>query len=161
MNVRACTSDDLAVFLGIQLKCPQAGQWRQEDYLQLAGDPGGTILVAELEVPNTPEVVGFAVFHRVMEEAELRNIAIDPAHQRKGIARALLAAGMRTMQELGVRRLFLEVRASNHPARALYASAGFELLYARHDYYRNPAEDALVLACDITSSSESPIIPAL
>ena len=73
-----------------------------------------------------------------------------PAHQRKGIARALLAAGIRTVQEFGVRRLFLEVRASNHPALALYASAGFGLLYTRHDYYQNPAEDALVMVCDIT-----------
>ena len=150
MNVRACAGDDLAAVYAIQLKCPQAAQWRREDYLHLAGDPGGTILVAELEAANTPEVVGFAVFHRVMDEAELRNIAIDPAHQRKGIARALLAAGMRTARQFGVRRLFLEVRASNQPAVAFYASAGFELLYARHDYYQNPAEDALVMACDIT-----------
>jgi ribosomal-protein-alanine N-acetyltransferase len=150
MKVRACVGNDVAAVYAIQLKCPQAGQWRLEDYLHLAGDPGATILVAELEAANPPEVAGFAVFHRVMEEAELRNIAIDPAHQRKGIARALLEVGIRTMQEFGVRRLFLEVRASNHPALALYASAGFQLLYTRHDYYWNPVEDGLVMACDIT-----------
>src|SRR5208282_918239 len=128
--------DDFAAVYAIQLKCPQAAQWRREDYLHLAGDPGGTILVAELEAVNSPQVTGFAVFHRVMDEAELRNIAIGPAHQRKGIARSLLRAGMRAMQGFGVRRLFLEVRASNHPALALYASAGFHLLYTRHDYYQ-------------------------
>lgn len=149
MKVRACADHDLAAIYAIQLKCPQTGQWRQEDYLHLAGDSGGTILVAEVEDANPPEVAGFAVFYRVMDEAELRNIAIDPTHQRKGIARALLAVGIRTMQDFGVRRLFLEVRASNQPALAFYASAGFQLLYTRHDYYHDPAEDALVMTRDI------------
>ncbi|HMD85028.1 MAG TPA: ribosomal protein S18-alanine N-acetyltransferase [Terriglobia bacterium] len=150
MKVRAFAGDDVAAVYAIQLKCPQAAQWRQEDYLHLAGDPGGTILVAELEDANPPAIAGFAVFHRVMDEAELRNIAITPSHQRKGIARSLLETGIRTLRESGVRQLFLEVRASNHPAVAFYASAGFQLLYTRHDYYQNPVEDALVMVCDIT-----------
>jgi ribosomal-protein-alanine N-acetyltransferase len=150
MKIRAFDGDDLAAVYAIQLKCPQAAQWRQEDYLLLARDPGGTILVAETEAASSPEVAGFAVFHCVMDEAELRNIAIDPAQQRKGIARSLLAVGIRAMQESGVCRLFLEVRASNQPALGFYASAGFELLYTRHDYYQDPIEDALVMARDIT-----------
>jgi len=151
MKVRACTSDDLAAVYAIQLKCPQAAQWREEDYLHLARDPAGTILVAELDAANPPEVAGFAAFHRVMDEAELRNIAIDPSHQRKGIARALLVAGVRAMQECAMRQIFLEVRASNQPALEFYASAGFQLLYTRHDYYQDPVEDALVMACDISA----------
>ncbi len=160
MKVRACAGDDFAAVYAIQLKCPQAAQWRQEDYLHLARDPGGTILVAEIAGANLPEVAGFAVFHRVMDEAELRNLAIDPPHQRKGIAHALLEVGIRTLQESGARRLFLEVRASNQAALGLYVSAGFQLLYTRRDYYRDPVEDAVVMACVITASSESPIIQA-
>jgi ribosomal-protein-alanine N-acetyltransferase len=151
MKVRAFADADLAAVFAIQLRCPHAAQWRQEDYLQLAGDPLGTILVAELGIENPPEVAGFAVFHRVMDEAELRNIAVDPAHQRKGIARALFAEGIRTLQESGVRQLFLEVRASNQPALAFYAAAGFQLLYTRRNYYHDPVEDALVMACDISA----------
>jgi [ribosomal protein S18]-alanine N-acetyltransferase len=88
-----------------------------------------------------------------MDEAELRNLAIHPTYQRKGIARALIKEGIRTLQESGARRLFLEVRASNEPALAFYASTGFQLLYKRHDYYKNPTEDALVMACDISPES--------
>jgi ribosomal-protein-alanine N-acetyltransferase len=157
MKVRACTGDDVAAVYAIQLRCPQAAQWRQEDYLHLARDPGGTILVAEIEAANPPEVAGFVVFHGVMDEAELRNIAIDPSHQRKGFARALLEVAIRTLQESGVRRLFLEVRASNQPALALYASAGFQLLYTRHDYYQDPVEDALVMAREIPAILAPPL----
>jgi ribosomal-protein-alanine N-acetyltransferase len=157
MKIRACAGDDLAAVYAIQLKCPPAAQWRQEDYLHLAAEPSGMILVAEVEDPSPPEVAGFAVFHRVMDEAELRNIAIHPTHQRKGIARALLEMAIRTLHESGVRQLFLEVRASNHPALAFYASVGFRLLYRRHDYYQAPLEDALVMACAIPTSSDFPL----
>jgi ribosomal-protein-alanine N-acetyltransferase len=153
MKVRACTDDDLAAIYAIQLKCPQAAHWRLEDYFQLAHDPLGTILVAEVEDATKLRIAGFAAFHRVMDEAELRNIAIDPSHQRKGIGRALLGSGIRFMRESGARRLFLEVRASNQPALALYAAAGFQLLCTRHDYYHHPVEDAQVMTCDIASAN--------
>lgn len=151
MKIRAFTPADLAAVFAIQLKCPFASQWRREDYIQLAGDPLGTILVAEHDSGSSSAVAGFAAFHRVMDEAELRNMAVDPAQHRRGIARAMLTAGIRTLQESGVRQLFLEVRASNQPALALYASMGFQLLSRRHDYYHDPVEDALVMACDISA----------
>jgi [ribosomal protein S18]-alanine N-acetyltransferase len=152
MKLRAFADHDLAAVGAIQLKCPQAAQWRAEDYLQLVHDPGGTILVAESDAPGAPGVTGFVAFHRVMDEAELRTIAIDPSHQRRGIARALLQAGIQVMQNFGVRKMFLEVRASNRPALALYRATGFELAYTRHGYYHDPVEDALVMACDINPS---------
>jgi [ribosomal protein S18]-alanine N-acetyltransferase len=153
MKIRAFADADLAAVYAIQLKCPHAAQWREEDYLQLARDSGGTILVAE--TGNPAATAGYAAFHRVLDEAELRNIAVNPERQRKGIARALLQEGIRALQSSGARRLFLEVRASNYQALALYASAGFQLLYTRHNYYQNPDEAALVMVCDITPSSES------
>jgi len=156
MRVRPCSDDDLPTIHAIQLKCPQAAQWRLEDYTQLARDPLGTILVAEADDEYPPRVAGFAAFHRATDEAELRNMAVDASHQRRGIARALLAAGIRALQSSGVSRLFLEVRASNQPALALYASAGFNVLHTRRDYYHDPAEDALVMARDINPSPFSP-----
>ncbi len=154
MNIRRWVDADLAAVFSIQLKCPQAAQWCGEDYLRLARASGGTILVAEIEHSSPPEVAGFAAFHRVIDEAELRNLAVDPSHQRMGMARALLEVGIRAMRDYGVRQLFLEVRASNQPALAFYRAAGFQLLYRRADYYSNPVEDALVMGCDITCTSE-------
>jgi len=149
MRIRSFAENDIAAIYAIQLQCPQAAQWRQEDYLQLARDPAGMILVAEIEATNPPEVAGFVVFHRMLDEAELRNLAIHPSHQRRGLARALLEAGIRSLHQSGARRIFLEVRSSNQPALAFYRSAGFELLHTRHDYYHDPVEDALVMARDL------------
>jgi hypothetical protein len=57
MKVRVFADTDLAAVYAIQLKCPQAAQWRRGDYLQMAGDPGGTILVAEMETRSGPDPV--------------------------------------------------------------------------------------------------------
>jgi [ribosomal protein S18]-alanine N-acetyltransferase len=154
MNVRLFTNNDLAAIHAIQGKCPCTAQWRPEDYLLLAAQAGGSILVAEFDGANLPEVAGYAAFHRYGDEAELRNLAVDPAHQRKGIARALLAEGFRQLRDLGVQRLFLEVRAANQPALALYELLGFRLLYTRRNYYQDPPDDGLVMACDLATSLE-------
>lgn len=151
MKIRAFARDDVAAVQAIQIKCPPAAQWHMEDYLRLADDPYGMVLVAELATVNAPEVVGFSAFYRVIEEAELRNLAVGPTCQRQGIARALLEEGTHKLRETGVQRIFLEVRASNHPALELYTSLRFKLLSTRKDYYQNPVEDALVMALDITS----------
>jgi ribosomal-protein-alanine N-acetyltransferase len=155
ITVRACTDNDLAMIYAIQLKCPQAAQWHEQDYVHLAHDPLGTILVAEVMDADALRIAGFAAFHRVLDEAEIRNLATDPAYQRKGTARTLLAACVRALQQCGVRRIFLEVRASNEPALALYRSAGFELRNTRRAYYQHPPEDALVLTHDIAPPSLS------
>jgi [ribosomal protein S18]-alanine N-acetyltransferase len=149
MRIRTFIDADAAVVHSIQVKCTQAAQWREEDYARLARDPLGTVLVAELEDRGSQRVVGFAAFHRVADEAELHNLAVEPLHQGKGVGQGLLAAGVRALQKTGVRRIFLEVRASNHPAIRLYASAGFKTLFTRRAYYDNPVEDAQVMAHEI------------
>src|SRR5579864_6963651 len=90
VTIRPFVDNDLLPLCAIQAKCPQAAQWLERDYLQLAGSRGGMVLVAETDAHAPPQVVGFAAFHRVDDEAEVRNVAIDPAHQRRGIARALV-----------------------------------------------------------------------
>jgi len=154
--IRAFIDNDLPAVHTVQSMCPAAAQWHRDDYLRLAGDPCGMILVAELATAKPPHIVGFAAFHRASDEAELRNLAVDPAHQRQGVARSLLREGIRELQESGARRIFLEVRASNHPALALYASLGFRLHSTRKDYYQGPVEDALLMELDIHPPSEIP-----
>ena len=159
MKIRICRDNDLPVIHTIQLQCPQAAQWRLEDYLQLLHDPLGLIVGAEIDGEDSPPIAGFAAFHHVMDEAELRNMAVDVNRQRRGIARALLAEGIRKLAARGVSRLFLEVRASNQPAIGLYRSTGFTMVNRRRDYYHSPDEDALVMARNVADpyySSSSP-----
>ena len=150
MRIRKIANEDLAAIISIQSRTPKASQWTLADYANLAADPLGLILVAELDTTVAPKIVGFAAFRRVIDEAELINLVVDAAHQRQGMGRQLLAEGQRRLMEQGVRQIYLEVRASNVPAQRLYYSAGFGLHSRRRDYYDNPREDGLVLSLELS-----------
>ena len=80
---------------------------------------------------------------RVPPQADVMNVAVSPALRRRGIARALFAELERRLPEID--ELFLEVRASNSGAIALYRARGFEQVGRRPNYYLDPREDALIL----------------
>lgn len=149
MKVRQFGKQDLSAVMAIQARSPQAAQWAEQDYLRLAEDPQGLVLVAELETMTPPKVLGFAACHRIIDEAELRNIAVDPEHYGQGVGKALVAEAHQRLLEAGAKRVFLEVRQSNKQALGLYYSVGFALHSERKDYYRNPREDAFVLALEL------------
>lgn len=80
---------------------------------------------------------------RVPPQADVMNVAVSPALRRRGIARALFSELERRLPEID--ELFLEVRASNSGAIALYRTLGFEQVGRRPNYYLDPREDALIL----------------
>lgn len=170
VKIRDYQPQDGPAIMAIQAGSPQAAPWRVEDYQQLAADPGGLVLVAEfdplLTLPPSSHVAatsgvpvevpasltGFVAFHRVGEEAELRNLAVAAGWRRQGMARRLVSAGHRRLLAAGVRRVFLEVRASNAAALSLYSSIGYSTSLTRKAYYRDPEEDALVLSLALQTS---------
>ncbi len=149
MKIRTFAKEDLWALLAIQQKCTGAAQWLDSDYLRLADDPRGLVLVAELETTDPAKVLGFAAFHRVIDEAELQNFAVDPEHQHQGAGSALLEEGRKRLLEVGAKRVYLEVRASNKTALGLYYSVGFGIHSLRKDYYRDPQEDAYILCLEL------------
>ena len=66
-----------------------------------------------------------------------------------GIASALMRQLMTELRAIGSEKLTLEVRASNMPARGLYAKLGFVQVGLRKNYYRDPKEDALILSISL------------
>lgn len=149
MKIRSFDRQDLPAVLAIQAKSLAAAQWPEPEYARLCNDPRSVILVAELETMTPAKVLGFVVLYRIIDEAELRNIAVDPAHQRQGVGRALLAEARHRLLEAGAKHIYLEVRPSNREALKLYYSAGFGLHSRRKDYYHDPLEDAYVLALEL------------
>jgi len=131
MTIREAVAADLAGISAIQTASPEAAQWKGADYLQ------HVCLVADME----GVVAGFFVGRQTAPgEHEILNLAVDPGHRRKGIARALLKAAIGSQQTW-----FLEVRESNHAAIAFYASAGFEASGRREKYYHDPLEAGIVM----------------
>ena len=96
--------------------------------------------------------VGYVGSFPAGNEREITNIAVSPDHRRRGIGRALLTALIAGMKQRGEERLLLEVRASNLPARTLYESIGFVCDGIRKRYYRDPAEDAVLMSLTLNES---------
>lgn len=87
---------------------------------------------------------GMILARTATDEAEVLTLAVDPAVQRRGLGRTLLAQGLATARERGATSMFLECSADNAPAQALYISAGFAIVGRRRGYYPK-GNDALVL----------------
>ena len=99
-------------------------------------------------------LMGFAILHTVGEEGELYNIAVAEGDRGRGAGGALLDAALREACRRGVLKVYLEVRRSNSPARALYKSRGFQVSGMRRDYYDDPKEDAMLMDVDLPGELE-------
>ncbi len=71
-------------------------------------------------------------------ESELLQVEVEAGYRRRGLARRLLEAALEGT-------VFLEVRAGNAGAIALYGTVGFVEVGRRKGYYAGPVEDALVM----------------
>ena len=90
-------------------------------------------------------VLGFAVFQLAAGEASLYALNVDPAARRKGVGAALLAGALGALRAEGADQCFLEVRAANAPAIALYRRLGFAAAGVRRGFYHDPPDDAVVM----------------
>lgn len=90
-------------------------------------------------------VLGYVGAMLAADEGYISNVAVDPEHRRQGIGGALIAELVRRARERALAFLTLEARASNAPARALYAQHGFADVGVRKNYYEKPREDAILM----------------
>jgi ribosomal-protein-alanine N-acetyltransferase len=89
-------------------------------------------------------------------DADIQTIAIAESARGRGRGRALLATLLAEASRRGVREVFLEVRADNPVAQALYASEGFIELGRRPRYYQPDGVDALVMRLDLRGWAARP-----
>ena len=115
--------------------------WSVPFFRQLLGDPQTYARVAE----RGGRFAGYCMARILGPDCDLENIAVTPEARREGVANALVLDLLGTCEVRGVRRVALEVRASNDAAQALYRAHGFHLAGLRRSYYRQPAEDGLLM----------------
>ncbi len=134
--------DDLAAAYAIEQRS-HAFPWSEKTF---ASNQGERYFNLRLDVDD--KMAAFAVTQVVLDEATLFNIAVDPAYQRKGLGRRLLEHLISELEKKEVFTLWLEVRASNSAAIALYESLGFNEATIRRNYYptKEGREDAIIMA---------------
>jgi ribosomal-protein-alanine N-acetyltransferase len=99
------------------------------------------------------ELVGYVINSRYVDAWHVMNVAVDPDHQRRGVATALLERLFEVTQDDERRGYTLEVRVSNEDAIGLYEKLGFEARGIRRGYYTDNREDALIMWRDAGHSA--------
>lgn len=93
-------------------------------------------------------VIGYSIVMEGVDEEHLLNLTVARHLQRCGWGRGLLDVVIQAARSRGAGSLWLEVRASNAAALALYEQAGFARTGLRRAYYpaRSGREDAVLMS---------------
>ena len=146
VTVRPARPRDLPVVVSIE-QTSFGDPWAPAAFAPLVDNPAVHFVVAE----GDGAVVGYLVAWFAADEGEIGNVAVAPEARGHGVGRLLVDAALAEAAHRGAATVYLEVRESNAVARRLYAGLGFAEVGRRRRYYRQPAEDALVLARPIAA----------
>ena len=140
MEIRLMRVEDVSAIAELEKIC-FSDPWSENSIASELNNPLSCWLVAV----EGDSLAGYVGSQTVLDGSDMMNIAVAPAHRRKGIAEALVLALCEHLRDRSSVCLLLEVRASNAPAISLYEKLNFVQIGRRKNYYRNPKEDALIL----------------
>lgn len=147
MNVRLLEAADLAPLLGIERRA-MANPWTEAQLRAEQSAGNGVAWAAE----SGEALCGYAFFRTCAPECELLHLVVAPERRRQGVGAEMLRQALVHFAGTDFAVCFLEVRASNEPARRLYAKFGFVQVGQRKNYYNQPVEDALLLRRNLVES---------
>ena len=90
------------------------------------------------------EIVGYIAIKILFDSADLLSIVTDSNFKRCHVATTMLEYVIEYLLNNNIAEILLEVRKSNIPAISLYEKFNFEKISVRKNYYKNPAEDAII-----------------
>jgi ribosomal-protein-alanine N-acetyltransferase len=154
MIIRLATVADIPALRSVEAHAAMAAGWTVDTYERIFRSESLPRLVLVLQEGEV--IVGFAVTLCCGNEWEIENIAVSDNARRRGLGTRLLIEMLARAAAAGVERVFLEVRESNYPARALYEKCAFVERGRRPGYYREPAEDAVIYCFDFLDGKPMP-----
>ncbi|MEV3983674.1 ribosomal protein S18-alanine N-acetyltransferase [Nonomuraea sp. NPDC049758] len=90
------------------------------------------------------EIVAYSGIAVASDQADVQTIAVLEKHQGTGIGSAMLTELLAEARRRGAREIFLEVRADNPRAQAVYRHFEFEEIGIRRRYY-DDGTDAIMM----------------
>jgi len=155
-RVRPARRADVPSLVAIEAQA-LAGRGGREFLERALDDPA--ILAVVLETAGD-EVCGYAVGRIAADELEVHDLAVRSDRRRRGFGGALLDALLLAGSRRGAAWAYLEVRASNRAALALYRARGFDEVGRRPRYYADDGEDAVVLRSCLNPGGSGPMLPS-
>ena len=140
--LRRATLDDLDAIMELETSTFGSDAWSRGSMRAELGSRHGYYLVA-----GEAAIAGYAglLAPAGSGQADIQTIAVAPAARRQGLGRALMVAMLDEARRRKSAEVFLEVRADNPNAQALYASLGFEQIAVRPKYYQPDGVDAHIM----------------
>ncbi|HEX6626105.1 MAG TPA: GNAT family N-acetyltransferase [Pyrinomonadaceae bacterium] len=142
------TEHDLLEVVAIEESCGLS-LWGWDAYRAELDRPESIMLVARREAPthmSEQRLRGFIAARVQAGELHVNNIGVREGERRQGVGGFLLGRALRVGAHYGAGAALLEVRVGNAAAQALYRAHGFVVTGRRRGYYKEPREDALVMA---------------
>jgi ribosomal protein S18 acetylase RimI-like enzyme len=123
MNIRPFLLADEDAVIALWRRCQLTRPWNDEhkDIARKLAVQPDLFLVGTLEDRVVATVMAGYEGHR----GWVNYLAVDPGHQRRGLAKALMSEVERRLLALGCPKINLQVRASNPSATAFYTSLGY------------------------------------
>lgn len=146
-QIEQMTAHDLLEVVEIEEAC-RLSLWGWDSYHAELSRPEAIMLVARRARPDQLTghgLHGFLSGRVSARELHINNIGVHETARRRGIGNALMTAAFAAGRRQGALMAILEVRAGNVAAQSLYRRFGFEVVGRRRQYYRDPAEDALLM----------------
>jgi ribosomal protein S18 acetylase RimI-like enzyme len=133
--IRQATLDDLDALVRIEDSCFDTDRLSRRNFRYLLIKGNAEILVEE----EKGVVRGYTMllFNTGTSLARLYSLAVDPAHQRKGIAATLVAASEMAARQNDCVSLRLEIRKDNNASIALFKRHGYREFGTHADYYED------------------------
>tara|TARA_Y100001968_G_C19267871_1_gene672643 strand:- start:118 stop:579 length:462 start_codon:yes stop_codon:yes gene_type:complete len=143
IHLDACLDIDRKSLKGLWTK----SQWKRE-----LSDPKRICFgVIDIE-DDTKKLLGLCSAWLVLDELQLTSIAVLPHHFRKGLGKFILSNLINHSKCIKTNQIYLEVKETNKPAKALYKSMGFTKKGQRSNYYKD-GSNALIYIKEITHKS--------
>jgi [ribosomal protein S18]-alanine N-acetyltransferase len=147
MTLRPATPEDLEPIMALERASFPTDAWSEAMMAAELASPHGAYVIDE----EAGRLVGYGGVRAVSGsgDADIQTIAIAAYARGRGRGRALLHALLHAARERRAREVFLEVRADNPGAHALYVSEGFLEIGRRARYYQPDDIDAIVMRLDL------------
>jgi ribosomal-protein-alanine N-acetyltransferase len=139
-EIRPLTTSDLGPIERIERRSYPT-PWSRSMFASEIAKPSSICLGAY----ENGDLLGYLIISRYADAWHVMNIAVDPDHRGRGVARALFDRLFELTTGDETRGYTLEVRVSNQEAIRLYDRLGFRSRGVRRGYYTDNREDALIM----------------
>lgn len=142
MKLRTMTEADLPAVMAIERATFPLDAWSEGMMRGELADMPRTRHYVVVLVDD--EIVAYAGLAAAADQADVQTIAVLEKYQGTGLGSAMLTELLAEARRRGAREIFLEVRADNPRAQAVYRHFGFEDIGTRRRYY-DDGTDAIMM----------------